>query len=581
MPRRSIVGMVLAFALVAGCGKGPGSSGNSGGGASANPAATLEFKDERKERGIDFFFQAGRTGKRWMPEQLGGGGAFFDCDGDHDLDLLLVNGGPLPGSDDRAPNALFSNDGRGWFTKVAGAGGLGGGRDYGVGCAVADVDIDGDIDVFITNWGPNRLYLNDGKGRFTDATEGSGIVGAAWSASAVFGDIDGDQLPDLYVTNYLDYDITKHKPCYQRQYEVYCGPQPYAGVADRLYKNLGGGRFEDRTAKAFNETTAGKGLACAMCDFDHDGDLDIYVANDQTPNFLWQNDGKGSFANIADLAGCASSKDAAMQAGMGVAFADLDNDLFEDIVVTNFEDQVNSVYRNTGDGFFEESSYQAGIGYESRPNLGWGVAAVDFDLDGWKDLMFSNGHIYDNADVLREGSKWAQRKCLHLNLTGGKFGTSVGTGGPALAVERVGRGLLWADIDDDGDIDVLVSNIEDVPDLLVNGRNGGNAVRVAPVHPKAKTPLYGARVEIDCGGKKQSQSCQGSSSYLASNDPRVHFGLGEAKAVDKLTVHWLGGSKTSFGPVPAGCEAIVSPGQPALLVDIKTRAEKGRLEPIE
>lgn len=573
---------VLLLVVVAACGKSSDNSSGSSGSAQSKSGSSKAgdfFVDETEARGINFRFQCGMSGKRWMPEQLGGGGAFFDADGDGDLDCLLINGGPLPGADQPAPNAFFLNDGEGRFRAVENAAGLSGGRDYGVGCAVADIDLDGDIDVFITNWGPDRLYLNDGQGKFTDITESSGIKDSDWGASAAFGDVDGDGLADLYVTNYLAYEIAKHKPCYQRTHEIYCGPQPYDGVPDRLYKNRGGGKFEDVTATSFSESTAGKGLALSMLDFDRDGDLDIYVANDQTPNFLWRNDGKGKFENIADLAGVASSKDAAMQAGMGVAWADFGNDLLEDIVVTNFEDQVNSVYRNDGDGFYTEISYQCGIGYESRPMLGWGVAMIDFDQDGWKDLCFVNGHIYDNAQLLNDQSSWAQKKRLHFNRKDGTFAKAEGAGGAAFDKKCVGRGLIYGDIDRDGDVDLLASNIEDSPNLLINHGARGRFLTVAPVHATAKTPLVGTRVTITVGGKKQVASCQTGASYLAAVDPNVHFGIGDATMIDEVEIAWLGGKKETFGPVESNRLLIVSPGRPAEVAELKTGKVQKTLTP--
>lgn len=574
IPRVRHLALALTFAALLGaaaCSKSGAAKSGTAATAGGGTASGDFFVDEAAARGVDFRFVSGRTGKRWMPEQLGGGGALFDADGDGDLDLFLTNGGPLPGSDDPGPNALYLNDGAGRFTPVPDAGGLAGGRDYGVGCAVADVDLDGDIDVFVTNWGPDRLYLNDGHAHFTDVSAANGIVADAdWGASAVFGDFTGDGLPDLYVTNYLAYDIANHKPCHQQVHEIYCGPQPYDGVPDRYYVNLGGGRFADRTA--------GKGLAAGVLDYDRDGDLDIYVANDQTPNFLWQNDGTGKFTNVAFIAGIASSKDGAMQAGMGVAWSDFDGDGLEDIIVTNFEDQVNSVYRNDGDGFYSECSYQVGIGYESRPYLGWGLALEDFTNDGLRDLVVSNGHIYDNAELLNDRSSWAQRMRFHKNLGGAKFASAEGAGGAAFDRKTVGRGLIWGDIDDDGRLDLVHANLEDKVQVLMNHGAAGHWLKVAVVDEKAKTPIIGARVTIRAGTFMSASSVQPGSSYLASNDPRVHFGLGEKTAIDSIEVAWPGKTTRVFGPVDADRMVLVSREGDASVVDLKSHRVVGTLK---
>ncbi|HGY91017.1 MAG TPA: CRTAC1 family protein [Planctomycetes bacterium] len=573
----------LLIVLAASCG---GSKQDSSTSTSAAPstggdfAPSFDFADETIDRGIDFVNDTGATGKRWMPEQLGGGAAFFDCDGDGDQDLLLINCGPLPGSESPKDNVLYINDGTGFFRPSRNPGDITAGADYGVGAAVADVDLDGDLDVFLTNWGLDRLYLNDGKGTFTRADD-SGITSHLWGASAAFGDLDGDGLPDLYVVNYVDYDIAKHSPCFQRDIEVYCGPQPFNGQPDFLFKNLGGGKFKDVTRKAFpGKPPAGKGLGCAMADYDHDGDLDIYVTNDQTPNLLFKNDGHGVFEEIGELSGVAVSRDGMNEAGMGVVFSDYDNDLLEDIVVTNFEDQTYSVFHNEGDDFWMEVSWETGIGYETRPRLGWGIGLLDFDHDGWKDLFFANGHIYDNARKINDASRWKQPNTLHRNLGNGKFAKAAKIA--ALAKAQASRAAAFADIDNDGDMDILVTNIDDRPQLLVNRRNetpGSHFALIATAHPKAGTPILGARIVITANGMSQSQTCQGTYSIFSSNDPRAHFGLASSPTIDTLDVHWIGGAVDHYESLPADHLIVLVPGKEARIVDLASGKVQTTKEP--
>lgn len=547
-----------AFALP-GCGQDD--EGNS---PAANDETVDIFTEESLARGINFVHSTGATGRRYMPEMLGSGGALFDCDGDGDLDLLLINGGRLPGSSSSALNALFINDGTGHFARAKNANGLSGTNDYGVGCATADVDGDGDIDVFCSNWGPDRLYINDGTGNFTEDSLKRGIIGSSWGASAAFGDLNGDGLVDLYVSNYVLYDINKHKPCHQGIHEVYCGPQPFDGAPDNLYINQGGGRFKDVTKNNISPIPDGRGLGVAMVDFDHDQDLDIYVANDETPNFLLENDGEGNFTDIALIAGVALSHDAAPEAGMGVAFADFDNDMFEDIIVTNFEDQVNSVYRNTGDGLFDEISFEVGVGYDSRPFLGWGVSFVDINMDGYKDVFYANGHIYDNAHLLNDNTTWEQPNRLQLNRRNGTFAPAEESDCAALQTQKVSRAAIFGDIDNDGDVDIVVTAIDDAPELLINNTNGKHWLFVAALS-KSGSPVQGTRVVLETAGMKQVGSTGGGYSYLAQNDSWIHFGLGNESRVVKATAYWPGGGTSVASDVSANGLLVFQRGEPARL----------------
>ena len=550
------IGLAVVFPVSCGDGDkstngGEGGATSTSGGGETSPRKDF-FVDEAKSRGLSFRHDSGGTGKRWTVEQIGAGGALFDIDGDGDLDCLLINGGPIPGSESKKENALFINDGTGRFRREPGARGLACADDYGIGCAVADVDQDGDLDCYLTHWNQDRLFLNDGAGNFRDATAASGIRATTWSASAVFGDVDGDSLPDLYVTHYVDWTFAGHAPCFQAKVPVFCGPNRYDGLRDQLFLNQGDGKFRDVSGRLPAAVSEGKSLAVAMADPDDDGDLDIYVANDQTPNFLLENDGKGRFKDIGLLSAVALSQDAEAEAGMGVAFTDYDNDGHEDIAVTNFEDQTNAVYHNTGDGFFEECSFEVGTGYDSRPLLAWGIGVFDFDHDGWKDMFVGNGHVYDNTNLLKEGTTWAQSNLLNLGDGRGKFRPAKDVSIPALDDPTPTRGVLFGDVDNDGDIDVVTCNMDGDAQLLINHGARGHWIVVDAINAKSGSPAIGARVDITTKAGRQCARVQGGSSYAAANDLRVHFGLGEENVVGEVVVKWLDGTRHRFENVATG-----------------------------
>ncbi|MEZ6196898.1 MAG: CRTAC1 family protein [Planctomycetota bacterium] len=538
--------LVLAALLAApGCGDATGPRPRSE--AAVSPGV-LRLTDVSATCGVDFRHDAGMSGRRWAVEQLGAGGALFDADGDGDLDLLCLNGGPLPGSPAPKANVLFLNDGRGHFTRAAEIGDLADPEGYAVGCAVADVDADGDLDVLVTRFGEDALFLNEGPARFRRATD-SGIEGGGWSASAAFGDLDGDGRPDLYVTRYLDWTLETHEACYRRELEIYCGPQQRAGLPDRVYRNLGGGRFRDVSAEWFASPCDGKGLAVAMGDADGDGDLDVYVANDQTPNFLWINDGRGRLEDVAVIAGVAVSRDGVAEAGMGVVFEDLDGDGDEDLAVTNFEDQTNSLYANEGGGFFLEVSWEAGLGFTTRGDLGWGVVAPDLDLDGRRDLVFANGHVYDNAGAIRDDSRWEQENRIFLGREGLRFVEPDPRPLP-LALRRASRGLVTGDIDDDGDPDLVFFDLARAPQVIRND-TVGTTLLVNAIDARTGTPVIGAEVRIGSGGRESSGRVQGARSFLGHSDLRVAFGLAGAPVVDWIEIRWPDGTRHRREAVPA------------------------------
>jgi predicted nucleotidyltransferase len=520
--------------------------------AAPAPADSIPFVDapakpllvEVAERvGLGFVHDRGATGKKYFPETMGGGGGFLDYDGDGDLDVYLVQGGPLePSGGEPLPNRLYRNRGDGTFedvTEGSGAGDTG----YGMGCAFGDVDGDGWVDVYVTNFGRNTLLRNRG-GTFEDVTAVAGVGDTGWGASCAFADYDADGDLDLYVVNYLDFTLATHRFCKEKGHHVYCHPDAYDGVPDVLYRNEGDGRFVDVTREAgvyVGGRGEAKGLGCVWFDHDRDGWLDLYVSNDSTRNFLFRNRGDGSFEEIGIQAGVAYNEWGQTEAGMGVAVGDVDGNGFDDLLITHLDMETNTLYRNAGPGGFEDRTKASGVGSASVRWVGFGVGFLDYDHDGDLDAYVANGHIIDNIADIYPGSTYEQRDQLLENVGGGRLVDVSDRAGPWFAELRAGRGTAFGDYDEDGDLDVLVMNCGGPVALLRNevGQDGDwLALRVETATGQA---AYGARVELTAGGVTLHRSCLGASSYLAQGDPRVHFGLQGLGEIESAVVHWPGG----------------------------------------
>jgi len=532
---------------------GSGSPPASASRAPAEPSAF--FVDVSARAGVRFRHLHGGSGRKYMPETMGSGVCWFDADGDSWPDLYLVNGAPLPGHDGKGDfrSRLFRNRRDGTFEDITARAGVGT-PGYGMGCAAGDVDNDGDLDLFVTCFGPNRLYLNHGDGTFADATAAWGVGDPRWGASAVFADYDRDGDLDLYVCNYVDFTIENHKYCGERKpgYQAYCHPDEYNGVADILYRN-DGGRFTDVTRAAGVYNPDGKGLGVVWGDYDSDGDPDIYVANDKTASFLYRNNGDGTFTDVALLAGAAFGEDGQPQAGMGTDFGDYDGDGDLDIVKTNLDLENNNLYRNNGDGTFTDVAFAAGVGEPSYLKVGFGADFLDFDNDGDLDLFVVDGHIIDNIALFRDLLTYAQRNLFSENVGGGRFVDRTVDLGPDLRAEKVSRGLAAADYDRDGDLDLAVSRSNQEASLYRNER--GNLKRWVAFDLRGTRSNrfgVGARVEVRVGGRTQIEEVKTGSSYLSQGDVRLHFGLGEAAQADEVRVRWPSGTVQTLGPLPAG-----------------------------
>ncbi len=504
-------------------------------------ADSIRFTDITAELGVEFRHVNGESGQKYFIEPIGSGVVLFDFDNDGDLDLYLINGSDLPGRTSPVVpiNRLYRNDGD-TFTDVtiqAAVGDIG----YGLGGCVGDYNNDGFTDLYVTNYGPNVLYRNNGNGTFTDVTESTGIAGNQLSSGCAFVDVDADGYLDLYVVNYVQFDPETDPDCTRQGIRTYCTPGVLQGAADILYHNNGDGTFRDITAAAGISDTDGKGLGVVCGDVDNDGDTDIFVANDTTPNFLYVNDSDTAIRMTEDAlsAGVAISEEGRAYSGMGANLGDFDNDGYLDIVITNFQDQTNSLYHNDQGGFFDEVSFTRGIGEKSLRYLAWGVDFIDFNNDGWLDLFVANGHLDDNIAEIDPIGTYAQPNQLFLSNGGINFVESVDA---AIANQKVSRGTAFGDIDNDGDIDIVVSNLKDAPTILRNDSDDtAQWLRVKLVGTHCNRDAIGARVTVVSEGSTHIREVKSGSGYLSQNDLRLHFGLGAATRVDTLTVRWLCG----------------------------------------
>jgi len=533
-----------------------------------SPAAEI-FADVAEKSGIRFRHVNGMSGEFYYPEIIGPGVALLDFNNDGKLDLLVLQGTSLgaagkQGDASNVPCAarLYRNDlvvnpdgtRNLQFTDVTDISRLCS-RGYGMGVAVGDIDNDGCVDVFITHFGaPNQLFRNNCDGTFTDVTGKAGVAGnGRWGASATFFDYDRDGFLDLFVTNYVDFALKDNKRCFNSTgARDYCAPATYKPVPGILYRNRGDGTFEDVSVKSGITREFGSGLGVIAADFNDDRWPDIYVANDGNPNQLWINQKDGTFRNEAGIRGSAVSVDGAPEAGMGVDFADVHNNGREDIFITHLTREKATLYVNLGQGQFEDRSAAAGLAAATAPYTGFGTAFLDYDNDGWLDIVIANGavHTIDTLVSARDPFPLHQKKQLFRNRRDGRFEETTAVAGPVFDLSEVGRGLAVGDLNNDGGIDVVVSNNNGPLRVLIN--KVGNAQPWLGLRLLAgKRDAYGAKVEIRRSGAPTLwRRVRADGSYLAANDPRVLVGLGGGSAVDSVTVHWPDGSNERFAAPP-------------------------------
>jgi hypothetical protein len=516
----------------------------------ASPPTPL-FEEVSGQARVQFTHVSGAMPLRHVAETMGSGGGFLDYDNDGWLDIYLVNGGRRPGATLGAPasNRLYHNNGDGTFTDVTARAGVGG-KGYGMGCAFADYDNDGFVDIYVTNVGPNVLYHNNGDGTFTDVTARAGVGDAHFSTSAVWGDYDRDGFLDLYVCNYVRFSKEKHQRCTFKDVPVYCYPHSYDGQPNTLYHNNRDGTFTDVTERAGvrePDLRASKSLGALWFDMDGDGDLDLYVANDTTPNYLFENRGNGSFADVSLVSGAAFGETGVAKAGMGVDAADLDGSGRQSLIVTNFSFETNSLFWNEGGGTFSDRSVETGLAGPSFVPLGFGVNFLDYDNDGRVDLFVANGHVFDNAPLINPGTEYRQSNQLFRN-TGGRFVETSAVAGPCFARKEVGRGSAAGDFDNDGRVDLLVVNNNGPALLLRNVAPARSWLTLKLAGTHCNRDAVGARVTLQAGDRRLTQEIRSGSSYMSQSDLRLHFGLGDRERPDSIQVVWPCGKKQEVPP---------------------------------
>jgi len=514
--------------------------GQRGGGAGPAASETVAFEDVTQAAGLRFQHTNGATPEKHMVETMGSGGLFFDYDNDGWIDIFLVDGGSVADRQvtRQARHRLYHNRGLGAFDDVTASSGITH-ADNGIGACAADYDNDGLKDLYVTNDGPNSLFRNTGNGVFADVTRAAGVGSPLLSTSCAFLDVDRDGDVDLFVANYVD--LRAERQCGDSRVRAYCRPELYDGLPNILYRNNGNGTFSDVSREAGMLGVTGKGLGVAVGDYDNDGWPDVFVANDLTPDFLYHNTGGGEFEEVGLLAGVAVASDGRARAGMGTDFGDYDGDGLLDLVVTNFMGESHNIFGNLGDGLFMDATLASGIGQPTLPFVGFGALFVDYDQDADLDLIIANGHVLDNADHFTPKATYAQQNLL-LRNQGGRFTDVAAMAGPGFALVKVSRGLFAGDIDNDGDLDLLVTNNGQTADLLRNDQgHPGNALLVRVVGTTSNRDGLGARLRLAAGGKTQLREVKSGSSYLGQSDARVHFGVGRTAALDRLEVVWPSG----------------------------------------
>ena len=521
----------------------------------------IVFNDIAAKAGLTkWHHQMGLPDKRYIIESIGSGVALLDYDNDGWMDIYLVNGSTQAAMDGKAPTphaALFHNNHDGTFTDVTAKAGVANDR-WGFGVAVGDFDNDGWPDLYVTNFGKNRLYHNNHDGTFTDVAEKAGVTLGNWSTGATWGDYDGDGKLDLFVPGYVHYDL-KAQPsdtdglpltfCSYRGVRTYCGPRGLPGESDHLFHNNGDGTFTDVSEKAGVGDKAGYyGLSSVFIDVNNDGKLDLLVANDSTPNYLYINKGDGTFEDVSYPSGYALDKDGREAASMGIGVGDYRNNGLIDIFNTTFSDDYKVLYRNDGEANFTDVSDETHIADLTIPFLGWGTAFIDYDNDGWKDLLEVNGHVYRNADTNNWGTSWAERPLLFHNIEGKQLDLVPAVEGSALAEVMSSRGLAAGDLFNDGRMDAVVNNLDSVPALFRDvDPNHNHWIAFHLIGgPKSPRDATGATLYLNANNMRQRGDIFSGGSFASTSDMRPHFGIGSATKIDSLEVHWPSGTTEQF-----------------------------------
>ena len=562
--------------------------------ATAKPDSDLgvTFIDVAKEAGLNAeTIFGGEHKNKYLLETTGCGVAFYDYDNDGWLDIFLVNGWRLEGfpPGEEPFNHLFKNNRDGTFTDVTLKAGLKH-TGWGQGVCIGDYDNDGNDDLFITYFGKNILYHNNGDGTFTDVSEKSGVTGTRtrWGTGCAFVDYDRDGKLDLFVANYIDLDlktapVPESGPCLYKAVMVACGPPGLNGGSNILYHNNGDGTFSDVSdASGIKKVNGTYGLGVLVGDFDNDGWPDIYVANDSTQSLMYQNQKNGKFVDVGMESGCVLSPDGKPQAGMGVAAADYDLDGQLDILKTNFAGDTPSLYRNQGNWTFEDATFQAGLGLHTQ-YLGWGCGWLDFDNDGWPDILICNGHVYPEVEQLTTEAGYAQKKLLYHNTRNGRFREVTQFGGPGITVPNASRGCAFGDFDNDGDVDFVVNTVNGLPQLIRgDSKLDNNWIKVKCIGTKSNRSAIGARLKCVTKPPDQSKPHQqidevrSGGGYISQSDLRIHFGIGKAEKIELLEVRWPSGQVDTMKDVKVNQLVHVKEGQGIVKTEQFAAARKSK-----
>ena len=516
---------------------GPGSSATKQG-------SPIQLRDVTKVTGIDFVHTDGSSGQRYIMETVTAGLALFDYDNDGDVDIYFVNGAPLKGATvETVPrNALYRNDGDWQFTDVSEAAGVAD-TGYGLGVAVGDFDNDGYQDLFVNNYGPNVLYRNNGDGTFSDVTVEVGVAGGnLLGAGASFLDIEGDGDLDLYVANYVDFTYETHRVHVTGGYEEYVSPKMYAPAPDILYRNNGNGTFTDITEESGIGNAAGTGMGMVCADYDRDGDTDIFVLNDVAGNFFFKNDGTGKFEELGLPVGAAYNLYGDELGSMGVACGDYDNDGWLDFFMTSYQGEMPVLYRNLGNGALADVTLLAGAGDQAFSYVNWGTGLVDFDNDGDRDIFVACGHLQDEIDLYDDTTSYHVQNILLMNTGDGKFTNVSECSGDGMAIRLSSRGAGFDDLDNDGDVDVVILNSRREPTLLRNDSQTGNHwIQIRLKGKRSNRDGVGALVTVVSGDLTQVDEVHSGQGYQSHWGTRLHFGLGGQDDIDRIEVNWIGG----------------------------------------
>jgi enediyne biosynthesis protein E4 len=525
--------------------------------------SSVRFTDITQQAGITFKHVASPD-KKYIVESMSGGVALIDYDNDGYLDIYFVNSltVDLVKSNQKTKSALYHSNRDGTFTDVTAKAGVGD-VGWGMGVAAGDYDNDGFDDLYVTCLGKNHLFKNSGNGSFKDVTQSAGVGDPRWSTGAAFVDFDNDGKLDLFVSNYVAFDIDhlpefgKGRTCQYKGVPVQCGPRGLPGAGDSLYRNNGDGTFADVSKKAGVSDPSGYyGLGVICSDFDDDGWVDIFVANDSTPNFLYHNNGDGTFKEIGFSAGVAVNENGSEQGSMGVTLGDYDHDGKLDLFVTNFADEYNTLYHADGPDSFTDLSYANKVAAVSLPYVGWGTDFFDYDNDGWVDLYVANGHVYPQLENYR------QRGLLHRNKRDGTFAEVAAELGGPLMEKRVGRGVAFGDIDNDGDVDMVINDLDGVPQLLRNdGGNANNFVLIKTIGIKSNRDGVGARAKVVAGDLRQIGEVSSGGSYISQSDLRLHFGLEKRSKISLIEIRWPSGIVDKVSDVSANRMLTIKEGQ--------------------